>query len=71
MVFCEMDGIDFVEYIIVVKLLSYRSFLLFMLQAHIKVLGHLAGIDALHSVEDLPLGHHPCVSRHCIPAAGH
>ena len=41
------------------------------MQAHLKVFGHLAGADALHPVEELPLGHGPRFSHHLLLAFGH
>ena len=42
-----------------------------MLQAHLKVSGHLAVTDALHTVEVLPFGNDPCLMHHSFPATGH
>lgn len=41
-----------------------------MLQAYLKISGHLVVTDALHTVEVLPPGNDPCLVHHCFPATG-
>ena len=41
------------------------------MQTHLEVLGDLARADALHPMEELPLGHGACLSHHLLLAAGH
>ena len=41
------------------------------MQAHLEILGDLARADALHPVEELPLGHGSRFRHHLLLAAGH
>ena len=42
-----------------------------LMQTHLAVLGDLARADALHSMEELSLGHGACLRHHLLLAAGH